>query len=96
MKRLNNKPVDMRCFECPQCHKQRMVRKPEHIVSQETREYKTRDGTPVTLLVDICDFCQVSNSKRHFEPSKADIRRLIKAIQEEGKLEEGQSLEELL
>ena len=96
MKRLNSKPADMRCFDCPQCHKPRMVRTLKHVVSLETREYKTRDGSPVTLLIDVCDFCQKRNFHKHFEPSKADLRRVIKAIQSEAKLNEDQSLEDML
>jgi len=96
MRRLNNKPVDMRAFECPQCHKSRMIRPPDHKVGTETREYKTRDGQTVTLLIDVCDHCRARNFKRYFEPTKADVRRVIKAIQSEAKLPENQSLEELL
>lgn len=96
MRRLNNKPVDMRVFECPQCHKTRMVRPLDHKVSTETREYKAKDGQTVTLLIDVCDHCKTRNFKQYFEPTKADIRRVIKAIQSEAALPENQSLEDLL
>ena len=96
MKRLTNKPVDMRAFACPQCHKSRMVRPLDHKVSPETRDYKTKDGQTVTLLIDVCDYCKTRNFKEHFEPTKADIRRVIKAIQSEADLPENQSLEDLL
>lgn len=96
MKRLTSKPVDMRSFDCPQCNKNRMVRPMDHIVSEEKREYKAKDGQAVSLFVDICDFCQMRNFKRHFEPTKADVRRILKAIKTEAKLEENQSLENLL
>lgn len=95
MKRLGGKPVDMRTFECPQCKKLRMVRLPTHVVSTETREYKSRDGSAVTLLIDVCDHCRAKNYRKYFEPSQADVRRIIKAIKEEKQIE-GQSLEDLL
>lgn len=96
MKRLNKKPVDMRALECPQCHKMRMIRPLDHKVSTATRDYKAKDGQPVTLLLDVCDHCKARNFKLYFEPTKTDIRRVIKAIQSEAELPENQSLEELL
>lgn len=96
MRRLTSKSVDLRVFECPQCHKNRMARPLDHVVSTETREYKAKDGQTVTLLIDVCDNCKTRNFKRYFEPTKADIRRVIKAIQSETELPENQSLEDLL
>jgi len=96
MKRLNSKPLDMRAFDCPQCNKSRMVRPLDHVVSINTREYKTKDGSSVTLFVDICDYCQWRNFQRYFEPTKADVRRVLKSIQSDAKLPENQTLEELL
>lgn len=96
MKRQNKKPVDMRAFECPQCRKRRLIRPIDHVVSTETREYKGKDGQTITLLIDVCDNCRTRNFKRYFEPTKADVRRVIKSIQDEAKLPENQSLEELL
>ena len=86
---------DMRAYWCPQCKKQRLVRPLNHVVSLEEREYKTKNGTAIKLLVDICDHCRANNHKKFFEPSRADVKRLIKAIQEESPLKD-ESLEELL
>lgn len=96
MRRLNSKPKDRRAFRCPQCDKPRMIRDIDHVVSQEKQEYKTRDGDQIQLFVDICESCKTRNWTRHFEPSKADIKRVLKAMQGQVKLEENQSIEDLL
>lgn len=96
MKRLNSKPKDMRSFACPQCGKSRMTRPTDHTVSLEKREYKTKDNSQIELFTDICDFCKARNWTKYFEPTRADIRRVLKAMQDEAKLSEDQSLEDLL
>jgi DNA-directed RNA polymerase subunit RPC12/RpoP len=96
MKRLNRKPQDKRVFSCPQCNKRRLTRPLDHVVSQEKREYKTRDNSTVELFVDICDNCKTRNWQRYFEPTKADIRKVLKTMQEEAELQENESLEDLL
>jgi hypothetical protein len=96
MKRLNSTPNEARrVFYCPQCDKQRMVRDADHSVSNEKQKYTDRNNEEIELLTDICDFCQQSNYRKHFEPTKADIRKVIKAMQEEGDVGD-QSLEDLL
>jgi len=95
MRRVGGKTADMRMFKCPQCNKLRMVRPFDHVVSTETREYKSRDGNTVTLLIDVCDHCRASNYRKHFEHSQADVRRIMKAIKDQKQLE-GESLEDLL
>lgn len=73
-----------------------MIRDLDHTVSRETRAYKAKDGTEIELLVDICEFCKQRNSKKFFEPSKADIRKVLKTMQEDAALNENDSLEDLL
>lgn len=96
MRRLNRKPEDKRTFTCPQCDKHRMARPVSHEVSDEKRPYKTKDGGEIELFVDICDACHRRNFKQHFEPSREDVRRVLKTLAADAKLEEGQSLEDLL
>jgi len=96
MRRLNQTPKDLRVFSCPQCGKQRMSRPFEHIVSTEQREFTDKSGTKINLHIDICNFCQVKNFHKHFEPTQADVKRILKSMKDESKLSGEQSLEELL
>ena len=73
-----------------------MLRDLDHEVSFEKQEYKTRDNQTIELFVDICENCKASNWRRYFEPTKADIRRVLKTMQEDAKLSEEQTLEDLL
>jgi len=97
VRRLTSKTVDKKTFKCPQCGEYRMLRPIDFEYSLEKQEYKTRDGSSVSLHVNTCDKCQRKNFKLYFEPSKADIRRVLKGLHDTStKLEEGESLEELL
>lgn len=73
-----------------------MTRELDHEVSKEQQEYTTRANATVLLHTDICDWCKASNWRRYFEPSRADIRRVMKSLQENVELDENESLEELL
>jgi hypothetical protein len=96
MRRINSKPVDKRAFTCPQCDKPRLIRSLDYSPNLEKQDYKTRDGSQVELFVDICENCKVRNWKRYFEPSKSDLKRVIKSIHEDVDLEGDESLEDLL
>jgi hypothetical protein len=74
----------------------RMTRPLDHEVSQEKRSYKTKDDGDIELFIDICDYCKRRNFRRYFEPSKADIRRVLKTLKEDAELADDQSLEDLL
>lgn len=96
MKRLNNKPINMRRFACPQCEKTRMTRPLNHVVSKETKKIKIREGEEVELLIDICDNCVQKNYRDYFEPKRLDLKKILAAIKENKDLPDKQSLEELL
>ena len=96
MKRHNPKPTDKRLFNCPQCGKQRLVRPVDHCVSKDTQEFKKRDGTSISLLVDICVPCTQKNYHTYFEPTRTDIRKVLKAMSDEAEASPDVSLEELL
>jgi uncharacterized radical SAM superfamily Fe-S cluster-containing enzyme len=83
-----------RTFTCPQCEKSRMTRPHTHIVSLEKKIYETYNKEHVELLIDICEFCIIKNKMKYFEPTQADIRKVLKAIKE-GKPSDV-SLEEML
>ena len=96
MRRINVTPKSLRAFTCPQCDKPRMMRDFEHIVSFEKRTYDTKDGNKVELFIDTCEFCKKKNFHKWFEPSRADIRKILKSMREDAELSGEQSLEELL
>lgn len=96
MRRLSGgPPADKKLFACPQCKKSRMIRPLAHVVSQERRDFKTRDGNTISLLVDTCDNCIVKNYSLYFEPTRTDIRKVLNAMNDEAKTSDV-SLEELL
>lgn len=84
-----------RTFVCPQCDRPRMTRPHGHTVSLEKKTYDTYSGGTIELFADICPSCIAKNKTKHFEPSEADLKKVLKAMQE-SKLEEGVSLEEML
>lgn len=96
MKRFKSKPKDMKIFTCPQCDKPRLSRLINHVVSYEKQDFKTRDGSSVSLLIDICDNCINRNYRQYFEPTRSDIRKVLKAMNEEAQASPDVSLEELL
>lgn len=96
MRRLNGKPKDRRTHSCPQCGKQRMTRDLDHELTLEKQEYKAKDGTTIKLFIDICEFCKTRNWRKHFEPTKSDVRRVLKTMQDDAELGEEESLEDLL
>lgn len=96
MRRLTKKPTDMRTLICPQCSKPRMTRPMGHVVKLEKRKYKDRHENEVELMIDTCDFCVAKNYRDHFEPTKSDIRKVLKTLQTESKLADNQTLEDLL
>lgn len=95
MKRLSQKPTDKKIFSCPQCDKRRMIRPVGYVVSLDKKTHKDKTGRDIDLFVDICDTCYNRNYKTYFEPTKADIRKILKTMQEDAKLAD-QSLEDLL
>jgi transcription elongation factor Elf1 len=84
----------LRGFTCPQCNKMRMSRPHTHIVSLEKKTYETYAQGNVDLFIDICNFCIQRNKIKYFEPTQADVRKVLKAMKE-GKPSDV-SLEEML
>jgi transcription elongation factor Elf1 len=96
MRRTTRQPIDKRAFTCPQCNKPRLIRPLDYTPSLEKQEYKTRDGSQIELFVDICEYCKTRNWQKHFEPTKADLKKVIKSIHQDKKISEEESLEDLL
>ena len=94
MKKTHQQPVSKRAFFCPQCGKQRLLRPLDHKVSFAKQKYTDKNKQGIELHEDICEYCKIKNSRIHFEPTKADIKKVLKALKDEGKTEE--SLEDLL
>lgn len=96
MKRSSQKPVDKRLYSCPQCDKQRLLRPLGHVISTETQEFKKRDGSSIALMVDICDPCIAKNYRDYFEPTRTDVRKILKAMNDDAQASPDVSLEDLL
>jgi len=89
-------PVDKKMFTCPQCLQTRMTRPLDHTVSRDKQEFKTKDGSSILLMTDTCDACVARNYRRYFEPTRADIRKVLRAMNDEARASPDVSLEELL
>lgn len=89
-------PVDKKMFTCPQCLRARMTRPLDHTVSRDKQEFKTKDGSSILLMTDTCDACVARNYRTYFEPTKTDIRKVLKAMNDEATASGDVSLEELL
>lgn len=96
MRRLNQTPKSVRAYTCPQCSRQRLLRDFDYTVRQDKYTYDAKDGSKIELFIDICEFCKKRNFSKYFEPSRSDIKRIIKSMQEDAKLDGEPSLEELL
>lgn len=90
-----DKIYTQRVFVCPMCDKHRMVRPKDHVVSHETREVETPSGEMVELHVDVCDACQRRIIRKHFQPNKTDLKKVIKAVKDQNDIGE-KSLEDML
>ena len=86
----------LRIFTCPQCHKHRMQRPESHVISTEMTEYNLPNGGKISLLKDICYFCQMKNQKKYFTPKKADIKKILQALHEQKPIDADKSLEDSL
>lgn len=73
-----------------------MSRPIDHVVLKTQTEFKTRYGTSVTLFTDTCDTCISKNYRQYFEPTKSDVRKVLKAMNDEAPASNDVSLEELL
>lgn len=96
MRRLNKAPISVRAFTCLQCNKPRLMRDFDYVVNTSKTTYDTKDGSKVELFNDMCEFCKKNNFHKYFEPTRADVRKILKSMQEDAKLSGDQSLEELL
>lgn len=96
MRRTSTHRTDKRCLICPQCQKRRMIRELNHVVSYDKQKYKSKNNVEIELFTDICDHCKRNNFTRYFEPSRADVKKILKTLQEEATLSEEDSLEDLL
>lgn len=96
MKRLGGKPQDVKRCTCPQCGKPRMTRPLAHVVNKDKKKYKTRTGEEIELMFDICESCARRNYRDYFEPTKADLRRIMQSVKESKQVPEDTSLEDLL
>lgn len=94
MKLNKPKSEDKKIFVCPQCDKPRMVRPLDHKVDITKRDFKSKDGSTVSLMADTCDNCFRRNYKLYFEPSTKDVRNILKSMTDTKPTED--SLENLL
>jgi hypothetical protein len=64
--------------------------------NKEKREFELPDGSKVELFAEVCPFCIRKYYKKYWEPKKTDVKKIMKALQEQHELPEDTSLEELL
>jgi hypothetical protein len=86
----------LKVFQCPRCSKRRMVRPEGHIVDSDEKEIKLSNGASIKHHVDVCDACQNAIVRTMYTPSKAELRKVIKAMHDSSVDLGDKSLEELL
>jgi hypothetical protein len=74
----------------------RMVRPHDYEVSDEMREINTPNGDTISIPKDICVYCEARIVKKHFQTKKADVKKVLKSLDEQTPVDEDQSLEDLL
>lgn len=90
-----DKIFTQRVYVCPNCGKHRMIRPKGHVVPHETREVETPSGKMVEIPIDVCDTCQRRIVRKYFQPTKQDVKKVIKAVKEQKDLGD-KSLEDIL
>lgn len=76
----------LRAFKCPECHKLRLYRSSDHVVSTETKTVND-----ITHFIDVCEFCLKKIYERLYVPSKKNLKKMLKELHDPNK-----SLEDLL
>jgi len=96
MKRFGADLSPRRMHYCPECKKQRLSLPAGKTPSKEKREFDLPGGGKVELFEEVCQFCVRKYYERHFKPKRGDAQKIMRALQDEHKLPEDASLEELL
>lgn len=86
----------LRVFECPECHKRRLHRLPDHEVIREKKPIKLQDGRTVEHHIDVCEFCLVKLREKFYKPTKSDLRKVLKALHDPDIELGNDSLEDML
>ncbi len=102
----NSQMTTSRVYTCPRCGKRRL-----HIENQYDEQGNVIPWEPSGETVkntvngkeieherfeDICTRCQQNIIKRFYKPGEKDVEAVLKALQGDGALPEGTSLEDLL
>lgn len=82
-------------FECPRCHKRRMMRPKGHTVNREEKEFKLPGDVTVKHHVDVCQACFNRIVKEFYTPADKDLKKILKDIHDPKALAD-KSLEEIL
>ena len=96
MKNFGADKVGKRAHYCLACNKPRLILPIDEDPIKTKREFELPGGEKVELFEQVCPFCVHRYYKRYWEPKKADVRKIMRALAEERELPEDTSLEELL
>ncbi len=94
--RRNSPPPPSKTYVCPLCNKLRMVRPHDYEVSDEMREIRTPRGEKLIIPQDICVWCEKKIVDKHFKPKKADVKKVLKSLEEGDQIDPDKSLEDML
>lgn len=82
---------------CPMCNKLRMVRsKGFEFDPEEMTEINTPSGKTIEVPANRCGFCDQKIVRKHFQPSKSDVKKVVKAMADQEAIPEDKSLEDML
>lgn len=96
MKNLGTNNVRKRAHYCPECNKPRLIVPIDDTPSKKKREFELPGGKKIELFEEVCQFCLRKYYKKYWEPKKADVKKIMRALAQEHELPEDTSLEELL
>jgi len=96
MKNFGADKVSKRAHYCPACNKPRLILPIDEEPSKEKRKFDLPNGEKIELFEMVCPFCVRKYYRKYWEPKKADVRKIMRALSEEHELPEDTSLEELL
>lgn len=96
MKNFGADKVSKRAHYCPACNKPRLILPLDEEPSKKKREFKLPNDDTVELFEMVCSYCVHRYYKKYWEPKRADVKKIMRALAEEHALPEDTSLEELL
>lgn len=84
-------------INCPDCCKRRSMKPVEYIATNKMEKVTLQNGQEFEYNVDSCAFCLEKQVRKAYKVTTVDdVKKVLKALQNEEPIPEGKSIEELL